>query len=281
MEGEDLLTARRRIDALLEDAIASLGRLDLASTVADAELRRQSAALREAVIGSVSHGLRTPLAAILGSASILAASRVIADDSRLAALAGIVVNEAERLNGDIQKMLDAASLSAAGVKPEIGWIEPSDLVNAAVDARRRELVRHHLTVDLAEDLPFVAADPVLAREAVGLVLDNAARYSEAGTTVRVTAWRDGERVTIAIEDEGVGIDEAERPQIFDKFYRGRGVRDTTRGSGLGLWIAHAFVEACKGHIAITGRRDRPGTRVTISLPAATEEQMGMPGGNDE
>jgi two-component system sensor histidine kinase KdpD len=279
--GQELDSARRGIDALLDDAMASLERLDLASTVAEAELRRQQQSLREAVIGSASHGLRTPLAAILGSASILAASSRVAEDARLKGLVGIIVAEAERLNGDIQKMLDAASLSADGVRPEITWIEASDLVNAAVEGKQRELERHRVVRVVGEDLPFVSADPALVREALGLLLDNAARYSEPGTTVRVGARQDGDMIEISVEDEGVGLQEADRQRLFEKFYRGAQVRDTTRGSGLGLWIADAFVGACKGKIAIAPGDGGKGTCATIHLVAATEAQMTMLGANDE
>ncbi|MDX2158386.1 MAG: DUF4118 domain-containing protein [Hyphomicrobiaceae bacterium] len=277
----ELGAVRQRVDRLLDDAIATLERLDIETTVAEAEYRRQSASLRDAVIGSTSHGLRTPLASIMGSASILAAAEPVAQDPRLASLARIIVSETERLNGDIQKMLDAAMLSAAGVKPQPVLIEPSDLINAAVEAKRREMVGHRVSLDLGDDLPFVHADPQLAREALGLLLDNAARYSEPGTNISISARREGNMVAIAVDDEGLGLDEAERLRLFEKFYRGARVRDTTRGSGLGLWIASSFIGACEGRISIAPRATQPGTCVTIQLPAATEDEMRLPGGQDD
>ncbi|MGE0698866.1 MAG: sensor histidine kinase [Hyphomicrobiaceae bacterium] len=276
-----IATVRAQADALLDEAAASLERLDLASTVAEAEMRRQSEALREAIIGTASHSLRTPLASILGAASVMARTSAVASDERLASLAQIVVSEAERLNGDIQKMLDAATLSGARLKPEAASIEPADLVNAVVEARRRELAGHPLEVDCGADLPLVHADPAMASSALGLILDNAARYSDPGSPIRILARADGDEIAICVEDAGVGLEPGEAMRIFEKFYRGPRVRDRTRGTGLGLWIASAFVAACKGRITAAPREDTAGTRVTVHLPAATEHSLAEPGESDE
>ena len=269
------------VDMLLEEAAATLDRLDVATTVAEAEVRRRSEALREAIIGSASHSLRTPLASILGSASVLAGAPAVAGDARLSSLAQIIVTEAERLNADIQKMLDAAHLSGAGLQPELAWIEPADVINAALEARKRELAERVVEVDVAHDLPLLRADATFVSGALGLVLDNAARYSAVGTKIRVSALARESIVEIAVEDEGVGLSAEDLPHIFEKFYRGVGIRASTRGSGLGLWIAHAFVTACKGRIAALPRQACQGTRVTIELPAATSDQMKDLGGQDE
>jgi two-component system, OmpR family, sensor histidine kinase KdpD len=268
-------------DALLEEAAASIERLDVATTVAEAEVRRRSEALREAIVGSTSHSLRTPLASIMGAASVLAGAPAVAAEPRLASLAGIIVAEAERLNGDIQKMLDAAVLSGSTLEPAPTWIEVADLVNAVLDARQRELGGHPVQVVYEDNLPLVRADQQLASGALGLVIDNAARYSEAGRPIRIIVGSEGNGVAITVEDEGIGLDPAEAARVFDKFFRGTHVRETTRGTGLGLWIANAFVSASRGRITAAPREDRPGTRVTILLPAATAEQMVELGETDE
>lgn len=269
------------VDMLLKEAAVTFDRLDLATTVAEAEVRRRSEALREAIIGSASHGLRTPLASILGSASVLAGAPAVAGDPRLSALTQIVVDEAERLNGDIQKMLDAAILSSARLMPELSWIEPADLINACLEAKHRELAAHALVVDCPADLPLLKADVALASGALGLVLDNAARYSDAGQEIRVMARACRGEVEISISDRGTGLAPEELPHIFEKFYRGSQARTLTRGTGLGLWIANAFVTACGGQITAAVREDGAGTRVTIGLPSATPDQMQELGGNDE
>ncbi|MGE0769106.1 MAG: ATP-binding protein [Hyphomicrobiaceae bacterium] len=277
----DLDEVRASVDRLLAEAAATLERLDLATTVSEAEVRRRSEALREAIIGSASHALRTPLASILGSASVLARVPGVAGDERLSSLAQIIVAEAERLNGDIQKMLDAAALSGAQLKPDLGWIDPADLVNAALEARHRELAEHTVVVDCPQDLPLVRTDATLASGALGLVLDNAARYSDLGTQIRIVVRAEGGLVHISVEDEGPGLPADERAHIFEKFYRGTRARASTRGTGLGLWIADAFLAASMGRIAASARTDRTGTRLTIGLPAATPEEMEALGETDE
>jgi len=277
----DLGELQAGVGRLLREAALMLERLDLATTVSEAEVRRRSEALREAIIGSASHALRTPLASILGSASVLARAPAVAGDERLSSLSQIIVAEAERLNGDIQKMLDAAALSGAQLKPDLAWVDPADLVNAALEARRRELSEHDVVVACPQDLPLVKADAALASGALGLVLDNAARYSDPGTQIRIAATADGEYVRFSIEDEGPGLPADELSRIFEKFYRGSRARASTRGTGLGLWIANAFLAASLGRIAASTRTDHTGTRVTIELPAATPEEMEDLGGSDE
>lgn len=271
--GGDIEELRVGVDRLLREAAVTLERLDLATTVSEAEVRRRSEALREAIIGSASHALRTPLASILGSASVLARAPAVADDERLHSLAQIIVTEAERLNGDIQKMLDAAALSGAQLKPDLAWMDPADLVNAALEARRRELGDRQVLLDCPPDLPLVRADATLASGALSLVLDNAARYSDPGAPIRINVRAGDGHVRFSVEDEGPGLSAEEMSKIFEKFYRGRRARSSTRGTGLGLWIARSFLAASMGKITAAQRTDRSGTRMTIELPAASPEEM--------
>ena len=277
----ELPAIERRVDVTVRDAVSSLERLDLAKAVSEANMRREGQSLREAIVGSVSHGLRTPLAAIIGSASILAETPLIKSDARLASLASNVVGEAERLNGDIQKLLDAATVSGAGITPRVAWSEPADIVNAALEREKLELAGHRLSVHYTDDLPLVHVDPVLILQALALVIDNAARYSSAGSPIRVEVASVRNEVAISVLDEGIGLDASERSLVFQKFYRGEQVRDTTRGSGLGLWIANAFVNACRGRISLTPRGATAGTNVTMYLPAASPVQMHEIGGAGE
>ena len=132
---------RQRVDDVLSDAAATLERLDVARALNDAKMRSETELLREALIGSVSHELRTPLASILGAATVLSKSPAIAKDERLTSLAGVVRDEAERLNNDIQNLLDATRISREQIRPRQEWIEPQDIVNSALERRRRRLVR--------------------------------------------------------------------------------------------------------------------------------------------
>lgn len=272
---------QNRIDAALADATATLERLDVARAIGEVKLRAEAETLRAALMGSVSHGLRTPLASIMGSASILVQAPAIATDPRLASLAGIVRDEAGRLNSDIQRLLDASRISTAGIRPHVAWADAADIVNAAIAHQARGLAAHEVEVQLAGDLPLVQVDPVLIEQALGQVLDNAAKYSPTGSIIRVEAQaRDGV-IAIAITDQGAGIAVEDRERIFDRFYRGLRTQAATSGSGLGLWIARAFVVACGGRIEVASEDPGRGTTVTILLPHAVGANENGEGDNDD
>ncbi len=154
---------RQRVDDVLSDAAATLERLDVARALNDAKMRSEAELLREALIGSVSHELRTPLASILGAATVLSQSAPIAKDERLNSLTGVVRDEAERLNNDIQNLLDATRISREQIKPRQEWIEPQDIVNSALQRRRRRLSGRNVSLDMDSNLPFVYLDAIFGR----------------------------------------------------------------------------------------------------------------------
>jgi len=258
-----------QIDAALGEATATLERMDVAHAIGEARLRSESELLREALIGSVSHELRTPLASILGSASILVQAPAIAQDARLSGLAGVVHDEAERLNSEIQNLLDASRISSAGVRPNLEWVDPADIDQSEVDKRASDGARR-IEVDLPDNLPFIRVDHTLVRQALAQVLDNALKYSPSTAPVRIAAKQAGGHLRIDVSDEGDGLSEEERARIWDRFYRAPRHQSGVAGSGLGLWIARAFVNACGGEMSATSPgRDR-GTTITLSLPAPPE-----------
>src|SRR4051794_12532466 len=189
---------REQIEELLSEAAANLERLDLAHAISEAKMRAETEQLREALIGSVSHELRTPLASILGAATVLRQSPIIEKDERLHSLAGVVRDEAERLNNDIQNLLDATRISRHQVKPRPEWIEPADIVNTTIDRRRRRLAGHNISIDMDSNLPFIYVDPVLTGQAFVQIVDNAAKYSPPGSTITVAAKRNGEEVELSV-----------------------------------------------------------------------------------
>jgi two-component system sensor histidine kinase KdpD len=266
---ENIAEMRQRVDDVLADASATLDRLDVARALNDARMRSETELLREALIGSVSHELRTPLASILGAATVLSKSPTVAGDARLTSLAGVVRDESERLNNDIQNLLNATRISRKQVTPRSEWIEPQDIVNSALDRRRRHLSGHQLVLDVESNLPLIYVDPVLVEQAFVQIVDNAAKYSPAGSPITVAAKRNGSHVELSVRDQGAGLTAQENAQIYERFFRGQRLASTTSGSGLGLWIAQAFVGANGGKIeAVSAGADR-GTMVAIHLPLAT------------
>jgi two-component system sensor histidine kinase KdpD len=271
---------RQKVDEVLSDAAATLERLDVARALNEAKMRSETELLREALIGSVSHELRTPLASILGAATVLAQAPAIMKDERLSALAGVVHDESERLNNDIQNLLNATRISREQVKPRPEWIEPADIVNSALERRRRQLAGHHISIEMDSNLPFIYVDPVLVEQAVVQVVDNAAKYSPAGSTITVTARPNGHDVVLAVNDTGVGLTAEDQAQLGERFFRGSRQAGITSGSGLGLWIAKAFVAANGGHIEAKSAGADRGTTVLIKLPLATEAPQPEAGPDD-
>lgn len=267
VSGEALAEMRSRIDDALADAAATLERLDVARALNEVKMRSEAERLREALIGSVSHELRTPLSSILGAATVLAHAPAVAGDHRLLALAGVVRDEAERLNSDIQNLLDATTISRQQVRPKPQWVEPVDIVNAALEHRRRRLAGHRVTLDLDSNLPIVRADPVQVEQALMQILDNAAKYSAPGTPIRISAHRSARMVVLSVHDCGAGLTTEEKQQVGDRFFRGSRHAVTTSGSGLGLWIANAFITANGGRVEVESEGANCGATVSIHLPS--------------
>jgi two-component system sensor histidine kinase KdpD len=268
MPAKAVTEVRQRVDGVLSDAAATLERLDVARAIHDARMRTETELLREALIGSVSHELRTPLASILGAATVLSQSPAIAGNEKLNSLAGVVRDESERLNNDIQNLLDATRVSLAQIRPRREWIEPQDIVNSALARRRRPLAGHELVLDMDSNLPFIYVDAVLVEQAFVQIVDNAAKYSPPGSPIKVTARRNGSDVILTVSDRGVGLTREESEKLGERFFRGVRHTATISGSGLGLWIAKAFVTANGGRIEATSSGVDCGTSVSVHLPYA-------------
>ena len=270
-----------RIDTVLADATATLERLDVAHAISEARMRSQTDQLREALIGSVSHELRTPLASILGAATVLSAAPALAGETKLRALVYDVRDEAERLNNDIQNLLDASRISSDGVKPRIEWADPTDIVNSAIERCRQRFSDRHLVLDLPNDLPLIRVDPVLVEQALVQIFDNAVKYSPPGSPINVSARaRDGQ-MAVSVADQGAGLTAAERSRIWDRFVRGERHAATTSGSGLGLWIASAFIAANGGKMNAASEGPGRGTTLSIELPVARAAVAQLEGDADE
>jgi two-component system, OmpR family, sensor histidine kinase KdpD len=272
---------RSRVDAVLADATATLERLGVARAISEARMRAQTEQLREALIGSVSHELRTPLASILGAATVLNSAPALAHEDKLRALVQGVHDEAERLNGDIQNLLDASRISSDGVKPHLEWADPADILHSALRRCQRRLADRAVALDLPQDLPMVRIDAVLVQQALVQIIDNAVKYSQAGSRIAIAAeGRDGV-LLVSVRDEGAGLSAAEKSTIFNRFVRGERHAATTSGSGLGLWIANAFVTANGGKVNAVSEGAGLGTTLTIELPAAQTAVTQLEGDADE
>jgi K+-sensing histidine kinase KdpD len=258
----------RRIESVLSETAASLERLDLSKAMNEANLRQQADHLKEALIGTVSHELRTPLTSILGSASVLEQTRGVQENSGIRSLVDAIRDQARFLDSTIQNLLNATRIAERGVHPRLEWVDPADIVNAAVKQRSQRLAKHRIVLDLDSELPLVKVESTLLEQAFGQLLENAAKYSPAASIIKVAAYPEKDRVVLSVTDDGAGLTTDEARQLGRRAFRGQRHLGLVPGFGLGLWIATAFVKANGGTIDGVSRGLGLGTTMSIRLPSA-------------
>jgi two-component system sensor histidine kinase KdpD len=257
---------RRLLDSLSDQTALAIERLNLAREMDQARMAAETEKLRTALLTSISHDLRTPLASILGSATSLKAYRASLGEKEQDELIGTIREEAERLNHFIANLLDMTRLESGALAPNLEAVDLSDVIGSVL--RRAPLGDHRVSLELEPGLPLLRLDPVLFEQVLFNLLDNAAKYVPAGTVVTIGARREGPLARIAVEDEGPGLPEGDRERVFDKFYRVRASDKKRAGTGLGLAIARGFMEAMGGTITAANRRDGRGALFTLMAPVA-------------
>ena len=263
---------RRLFDSLADQAALAVERINLVEDIDRARLAGETERLRAALLTSISHDLRTPLASILGAATSLKSQRKMLDAAAQEELAATIQEEAERLNRFIANLLDMTRLEAGAITPKLEAVLLDDVVGSALRRAGAVLAGHHVEVHLAHDLPSVQLDPVLFEQVLFNILDNAAKYTPPGTTVEVAAAVEDNRLVLRVRDEGDGIPQADLERIFDKFYRVHAADHRRAGTGLGLAICRGFVETMGGTIRAGNRSDRSGAVFTISLPVPVPQE---------
>ena len=256
----------RLLDALADQAALAIERVNLVEDVDRARLAVETDRLRAALLTSISHDLRTPLASILGSATSLSTQGETLDPETRLDLIRNIQDEAERLNRFIGNLLDMTRLETGPLRLNTGPVELSDVIGSALRRARKILADHRTQVTLQPDLPMLDVDEVLFEQVLFNLLDNAGKYAPTGSLVTIRAWRDNGRVGVQVLDEGPGIPQSDLERIFDKFYRGGSADRRRAGTGLGLAICRGFVEAMNGTISASNRTDRSGAVFTMKLP---------------
>lgn len=262
---------KRLMDALADQAAIAIERVNLVADIAVAERAAETDRLRQALLTSISHDLRTPLASIMGASSTLRDFRSALDETATDELLVTIGQESERLNRFIANLLDMTRLESGALTPNIGPHDVSELVGAALKRAGQLLGDRLVSADLAPDLPMAKVDAVLFDHTLFNLLDNAAKYAE-GSPIAIRASR-GRRDSVVIEvmDEGPGVPQADLPRIFDKFYRVTKSDRVRAGTGLGLAICRGFVEAMGGSITARNRTGASGAIFTITLPGLTPD----------
>jgi two-component system sensor histidine kinase KdpD len=263
---------RRLFDALADQGALAIERVQLVEDMDRVERTAETERLRTALLTSISHDLKTPLASVLGSAGTLRDLSDRLSDGEKVELLSTIIEESERLNRFIANLLDMTRLESGAVAPKLAPHDVSEIIGSTLQRTTKILRNHSVRLDLATDIPMVSVDAVLFEQVLFNLLDNAAKYAAAGTTVFIRTWRDGSAVVLQIADEGEGIPQDDLEHIFDKFYRVPKADQIRPGTGLGLAISRGFVEAMNGTIVAANRSDRRGAVFTIRLPIAAESQ---------
>lgn len=246
-------------------AAQALARSALREAVQASEARVQREALRSSVLGAVSHDLRTPLASIIGASStLLESGDSLAESARLQ-LRQVIHGEAIHMQRMVENLLDLAHIRSGDLDEGMAWHALEEIVASAVVASRRRDGAHEYLVDVPTDLPLLRCDAVLVERLLANLLDNAAKFAPAGTSIRVAAGVAGGMLSVSVEDAGPGIRPELRERVFEPFFREGG----KAGSGLGLAICRGIVAAHGGSIRIDDAGNC-GTRVVFTLPLPAE-----------
>jgi two-component system sensor histidine kinase KdpD len=264
---------RRLLDALIDQAALAIERVCLVEDVDRAKRTIETDRLRSALLTSISHDLKTPLASVLAAAGTLRDLATALSDAEKTELLATIIDESERLNRFIANLLDMTRLESGAIVPNTAPHDLGEIVGSALRRAGKILARHRVELELAPGLPMLNLDAVLFEQVLFNLLDNAAKYSPAGTTIRIRSWRDRNAVCLQILDEGDGIPPAELEHIFDKFYRVEKGDQVRAGTGLGLAISRGFIEAMHGTITAANRSDRIGAAFAISLPVPRRSEQ--------
>ena len=254
------------IDAMLRLLALALERTRLVADLEASRLSEENERLRSALLSSVSHDLRTPLASIIGSASTLRdLGDQLSDADRVELLDG-VLSESERLDRYIQNLLDMTRLGQGGLKLERDWVSLDDLVASALKRLRPMLQGLEVQRDWPADLPLLHVHPALIEQALVNVIENAARFSPPSGVLRIEAGLSADDLWLSVSDQGPGIEPHLRERVFDMFITG-GEGDRGRhGSGLGLAICRGMLGAHAGSVVALPGPDGRGTRIVMHLP---------------
>lgn len=256
--------SRQTIEAISTLVAMSMEHARAVEKLGQTEATRQGEKLRTALLDAVTHALRTPLTSIKASVTNLLSNRGLEEPQKHELLT-IINEESDRLNRLVGEAAEMTRLDAGEVDLKLSAHSIQEVIDAALNTCHARLAGRPVKVDVAPDLPPVRADLERAREALAQLLDNAIQYSPAGEPITVTAEPSGDCVMTSVADRGAGIDEPEQALIFEKFYRGKDQRYSVEGTGMGLPIAKAIIEAHGGTMTLTSQRGR-GSVFSFTLP---------------
>ncbi len=254
----------RLLEAFASQAAQAIERVQLAGEARQTQLLRETEKLQTALLNSISHDLRTPLASVTGALSSLRHDAAFLDDAARAELVSTAWEQADRLNNLVGNLLEMTRLEAGAIKikPELSDVQ--EVVGVALGRLGHRLDNHPVELEVPDALPPVWLDLVLVAQVLVNLLDNAVKYSPAGRPITIKAEIAGPDLLITVTDRGAGIPAEDLTRIFEKFYRGPGTEAVT-GTGLGLSICKGIVEVLGGRIW-AGNRAGGGAAFYVALP---------------
>lgn len=258
-------TSPEALDAVCGLAAVAVERAGAMESLAHLEASRESERLRNALLDSVAHELRTPLTSITAAITSLQSNPQL-DPVQSAEMMQVIEEEAARLNRLVGQAMEMAELDAHDIKLNLQPHSILQVIKLALD--EVQLRDHPVDVRVPESLPLVELDLDRIAKVLHHLLENAAKYSEAHTPIFISAEVSRGKMITSIADRGIGVDDMERLMIFDKFYRGQGQRYRVQGTGMGLAIAKAIVEAHGGSIEVTSQPGH-GSVFSFSLPISS------------
>lgn len=261
---------RELLDIFMHQTALAITRADLAKKAKRAEVLQEADKLQKALLNSVSHNLRTPLASVLGVLNTILEDGALLDRSTQQSLLRTAQDEARRLNWLVQNLLDMTRLEGGAIRVRTKSCDVHDVIGAALHQLGEAAHGHPVNISIAPDLPLVPMDDVLIVQVLVNILDNALKYSAADGPIEIDARKDGDELGIRVLDRGGGIPEPELKRVFEKFFR-VARPGAPNGAGLGLSICKGLVEAHHGRILARGRT-QGGTELAFFLPLeATSE----------
>jgi len=256
--------SRQTVEALGRLVAIAIERARAVEQLGQTEAERQGERLKSALLDSITHDFRTPLTSMKAAVTgLLTSSNLGSAQAR--ELLTIINEECDRLNHLVEEAGEMAKLEAGEVQLDLVPAPVEEIIDAALGHCKSALAGRRVNVRVADGLPPVRADLERAKEALVQLIENANLYSPKEEPITITAELTGEAVTISVADRGPGIDDFEQTMIFDKFYRGKDQRYLVRGTGMGLPIAKAIIEAQKGSISVTSQLGH-GSVFSFTLP---------------
>jgi two-component system sensor histidine kinase KdpD len=253
--------------SLASQSAVAIERVRLVEDIEGARLQTETERLRASLLSSISHDIRAPLLAIMGTVNSLRSSWERYDDKMRQKMLATLEDETASLSHFIDNLLDMTQLVSGGLKLRRQPLDIRNAINGALTLLRKALDERPMRIDITADVPLVDADAIILERVLVNIIDNACKFAPLDQPITISAGRDGPDVRVTITDRGSGIPEDERERVFDMFYRVKGRGVPLNGAGLGLAICRGFVEAHGGQITALPGSDGIGTQIVLRLPA--------------